>query len=117
MKNLLCFCKLTFVLIFSNLSIFTLNSKADNFDDFSACNKAVVKLKDYGFNFQKFTDSKNIFQAFGALHCGFPPNSNNIIMLMPNPIRIFVVEDAITSQGYCVMLATNRVFKTKQSNC
>ena len=117
MRKLLYSFIITFVLTLSNLSIFTSDLKADNYDDFSACNKAVIKLRDYGFNFQEFTDSKNIFQAFGALHCGFPPNSKNIIMLMPNPIRIFVVEDAITSQGYCVMLTTNRVFKTRQKNC
>ena len=110
MKKIFIF--LLFILFFN-----TVSAKASDY--LSACNTAIDRLKDYGFNFSKFTqsDSKTMITGYYGLGCGYPPNSENMIAIMTSPIRIFVYDAYSLSKGYCVMLTTGQVFKTIIDKC
>ena len=104
-----------FILVILILIIYPINVKADK--GLSFCNAALDQLKNYGFSFSKYTSSKNMFSNYSFTMCGHPPNSENMIMVMLNPVRIFVVDEYSTSDGYCVMLPTRKIFKTTSDKC
>ena len=110
--------------IFSTFLIFTISiynivfypSIAKAEDNLAICNQLIGMLKSQGFNFQNFTNRKNMFVGSRGLMCGYPPNSDNSIMFMKNPGRAFVFNAMSVDNGYCVMF-TSSPFKSHVDKC
>ena len=105
---------LIFTISISNIVFYPSIAKAE--DNLAVCNQLVGMLKSQGFNFQNFTSRKNMTVGSRGLTCGFPPNSDNIIMMMLNPTRAFVFNAMSVDNGYCVMF-TSSPFKSHVDKC
>ncbi len=95
--------------------IFSSNASANNLNN---CNQVVKLLKNYGYNFQNFTSSKNILTNSNALSCGYPPNSNQMITFITNPARFHVTDTGIGNfNGHCIYTSTGQIIRSSLSKC
>ena len=107
----------TIILYSLNISTVTARTQG-NIDYLDTCNMAIRQLKSFGFGFNEFTTSSNYIRFTGFnISCAYPPGSDVIIFIMPDPIRIFVTDRGSDSQGTCVFLDTRQMIKTKSHQC
>ena len=87
-------------------------------DNMGNCNQLLTFLKGYGYNFQNFTSSKNMSTNSNALMCGYPPNSNQLIIFITGPTRAWVSDNAIgASNGHCIYFATKQMNRSRLVEC
>ena len=99
--------------------IFILSTTASAEDSLvDTCNKGLIVLKNYGFNFQNFTPDTYVVTNANSATCGFPPNSDQMVSFHLNPLRIHVTDPGFGNfDGHCIYPSTGQIEKSRLSEC
>jgi hypothetical protein len=89
MKKILFSSFLILTISISNIFFYPSNVKADTAGDLEACNMAIDRLNTLGFSYQRFPQNTKPIN-FGAVTCGTSEGTNDMIMILVNPLRLQV---------------------------